>query len=94
MLVECQPLRSSIKKIEIEVNPLILENPAKGKRKKGAAKLMPSSLIATFKVFFENELNVDEDRYLLFPICSSLEGSVVEINQKLLENPLMIFDAV
>ncbi|KAI9297133.1 hypothetical protein K502DRAFT_323406 [Neoconidiobolus thromboides FSU 785] len=80
---------SFIKSIELDINKNILDNPAVGKRKKGAYKLEPDTTLVTIQVKLEKEGKIEE---LNFPIGANLYGTIIEINKKIIDKPELLFD--
>ncbi|KAJ9082072.1 hypothetical protein DSO57_1007929 [Entomophthora muscae] len=95
-LTTCIPLKDKIEKIEFCIDSIITDNPATGKRKKSAARLEPSTEVAVLKVFLKQEEQVDsianQPPVYQFPICACLQGSMVEMNQKVIDNPFILFE--
>ncbi|KAI0224129.1 hypothetical protein L0F63_000137 [Massospora cicadina] len=92
----CLPIKEQIEKIEFVVDNAILNNPAAGKRKKGAARLEPGTEVAVIKVYLKTDaasgtFDTREPEFK-FPICACLQGSMIEMNQKVIENPFILFE--
>ncbi|XP_017768858.1 PREDICTED: protein Simiate [Nicrophorus vespilloides] len=85
-LAENHPImkeKKPIKRINFEIDDKIdrLKNSASGKGKKGAQKLAPDSIICYVETETES-----------YPVYSCIKGKLIEINEKLIENPNLLVE--